>query len=482
MNKTYQYKLDPGSKKIVCPNCGQKKLTRYMDSYSNEFLPLPYGRCDREVNCSYHVNPYREGYQRPTEVAPGTINIVNHPETRPIQVPYYIPREVLYSTLQPADYTKNAFIQNLLKTVPYPFDAKDIEAVTALYYLGTIQGNVGDWYSTYPFIDITGNVRAIQAKQFDGNNHTTSTNFVHSLIARDSKIIGTDQPDWLIKYRQNELKVSCLFGEHLLQKYPVNPIALVEAPKTAVYGTLYLGFPDNPKNLIWLGVYNLSSLTFEKCKILKGRDVFLFPDLSTDGKAYQLWSNKSKEFSERLPGTRFIVSDFLESIAPNNMRERGADLADVLIQMDWRLFRTSTVNRSSIKTFSYQQSAAFDSEKSEKGASPEKTFLLENKDYLKVQDSEKNERSEMLAEIPEATKAPQKAEVVGFDADKNVAFIREPYRGIDFVYTCPSCKSLKMFVRYIEPETGNYFGDNIGRCNMETLCGYDLKPIHHAKN
>jgi len=62
-------------------------------------------------------------------------------------------------------------------------------------------------------------------------------------------------PKWLEAYIRQDKRISCLFGEHLLSKYPNNPIALVEAPKTAVYGTLYFGFPETPKDFIWLAEY-----------------------------------------------------------------------------------------------------------------------------------------------------------------------------------------------------------------------------------
>src|SRR5690606_37948822 len=140
-------------------------------------------------------------------------------------------------------------------------------------------------------------------------------------------------------YNKNEIKVSCLFGEHLLSKYPQNPVALVEAPKTAIYGTLYFGFPEQPTNLLWLAVYNLSSLNLNKCQALKGRNVLLFPDLSKDGKAFELWSNKAAKIQKRLQGTYFHVSDLLEQLASQQDKEQGKDLADYLIKRDWRDFR-----------------------------------------------------------------------------------------------------------------------------------------------
>src|SRR5690606_24183239 len=126
-------------------------------------------------------------------------------------------------------------------------------------------------------------------------------------------------------------------------KYPNNPIALVEAPKTAIYGTLYFGLPNNPKNLLWLAVYNLSSLNLNKCKALKGRNVYLFPDLSKDSKAYNLWSEKAQKIQEQLENAMFKVSDLLEELAPNQDREKGKDIADYLIKLDWRKFRKEEI-------------------------------------------------------------------------------------------------------------------------------------------
>ena len=150
-------------------------------------------------------------------------------------------------------------------------------------------------------------------------------------------------PEWLEAYNKNETKVSCLFGEHLLTKYPHNPVALVEAPKSAIYGTLYFGFPEQPKDFIWLAVYNLSSLNLNKCEALKGRNVYLFPDLSKDGKAFELWSNKANDIQKRLQGAYFHVSDLLEQLAPQQDKEQGKDIADYLIKQDWRLFRKRNV-------------------------------------------------------------------------------------------------------------------------------------------
>ena len=134
-----------------------------------------------------------------------------------------------------------------------------------------------------------------------------------------------------------------MFGEHLLSKYHSNPVALVEAPKTAVYGTLYFGLPQTPESLIWLAVYNKSSFSFDKLKALKGRFVYVFPDLSKDGSTFKEWETKAKEYERGLPGSRFILSDLLEHLAHADDKSKGNDIADYLIKQDWELFRKRNI-------------------------------------------------------------------------------------------------------------------------------------------
>lgn len=347
-NQPYRYSLEKGSKKHRCPNCDKKRFVRYIDTQTGEYLPEQYGRCDRESKCSYHLNPYSDGYAKAiweqeqgnkTEWKPQQPKRINKPVNKPKRA--FIPIEVFNRTR--AGYEQNTFVQNLLTRVAFPFEVQDIEKVISLYHLGTIQNGYRKGAITFPFIDVQGNVRAVQVKQFDKQNHTTGTDFLHSIIEKHHSRNNKPLPEWLEAYNKNETKVSCLFGEHLLNKYHSNPVALVEAPKTAIYGTLYFGFPEQPTNLLWLAVYNLSSFSFDKLKVLQGRFVYVFPDLSKDGNTFKEWETKAKEYESRLPGTRFIFSDLLEQKATPEQREQGADIADVLILRDWRDFRKQPI-------------------------------------------------------------------------------------------------------------------------------------------
>ena len=211
-----------------------------------------------------------------------------------------------------------------------------------LYGLGTVCNGYRVGAVTFPFIDVNGQIRAIQVKQFDEYNHTVGTDFIHSMVDKFYRKRNRPLPSWLEDYLKNEMFVSCLFGEHLLTRYPNNPIALVEAPKTAIYGTLYYGLPDLPDNFLWLAVYNLSSLNFNKCQVLHGRDVFLFPDLSKPGaknNCYELWSRKAEELNLLMPGTCFQISNLLENHATEEERSKGLDLADYLIKLNHQEFR-----------------------------------------------------------------------------------------------------------------------------------------------
>lgn len=351
----YRYSLKKGSKKFVCPNCYKKTFVRYIDTETGDYLPEQYGRCDRESKCSHHLNPYLDGYakmiweqeQKVTGVTKVTVPKQKYFSTQskpqPTPEPVFFDFDTFKQTLQPESYEKNTFVKNLQYRVQFPFEVDEIIKVIQLYRLGTVVNGYRAGANTFPFIDIKGNVRAVQVKQFDETNHTTATDFLHSIIEKHHTRNKKPLPEWLKAYIQQEKRVSCLFGEHLLSKYAQSPVALVEAPKTAVYGWLYLHEYPATKNWIWLAVYNKSSFSFDKLKELQGRDVFTFPDLSKDGSTFKEWETKAKEYENCLPGTRFIFSDLLERLATPEQRESGADIADVLIKQDWRKFRNPNI-------------------------------------------------------------------------------------------------------------------------------------------
>ena len=69
----------------------------------------------------------------------------------------------------------------------------------------------------------------------------------------------------------------CLFGEHLLTRYPERIVALVEAEKTAVIGAGFI--PE----YVWLATGGRSGVN-DRVDILKNRKILVFADwLDTAG-------------------------------------------------------------------------------------------------------------------------------------------------------------------------------------------------------
>jgi hypothetical protein len=345
--------------KLNCPYCGAKKhWQQYLDIETGIVLPKQHGRCDNSQKCGKWITPKETGYAKMIwESEQGVIGVTkvtvpkqNYFRTKPKYRTVYFDFETFKKTLEPSRYSKNVFIQNLLNSEPFPFNVEEVTKVIQLYRLGTVVSNCYMYGAiTFPFIDANNNVRTIQVKQFDETNHTTGTDFLHSIIEKHHTRNNKPLPKWLEAYTKQDKRVSCLFGEHLLSKYPQNPVALIEAPKTAIYGTLYFGLPETSENLIWLAVYNKSSFSFDKLKALKGRDVYVFPDLSKDGATFKEWETKAKLFERQIEGISFKFSDLLEELAPERARSEGDDLADFLIKLDWRTFRKKDIKEQAPK-------------------------------------------------------------------------------------------------------------------------------------
>ncbi len=347
---SFRFKLLKGSKKNFCPLCNKKTLVNYFDFYKKEVLPSKYGRCDREVKCNYHLNPYKDGYlsyqtNKNNIVLKNSIKNNNFSSNRQIEKsPFYFDLEVYKKALNPERFVENTFLKNLINLQKQSsFFIEELFKVVDIYKIGTVTR--GNWKGavTFPFIDLFGNIRTVQVKKFDNNNKTIATNKLDKVVISELKKVQKKTPEWLnkhVEYGDEYGYFTCLFGEHLIGLFPDNPIALVEAPKTAIYCSLYFGLPKKKEDFIFLAVYNKSSFSIDKIKVLERRKIFVFPDLSKNSNTFNEWQEKAKQFEKQLKNTRFIFSDLLEKYATDEDRENGLDIADYLIKQDWRLFRT----------------------------------------------------------------------------------------------------------------------------------------------
>ena len=105
--------------------------------------------------------------------------------------------------------------------------------------------------------------------------------------------LGLASAVWLAEYRQGSQR----FGQ--LIRLSLDTLAGVPSIVWGLFGNAFFCV------FLGLGFSILSGgkdgLNAEKCKVLKGRTVTLFPDLN----GFELWSEKAKEFN-------FSVSDLLE--------------------------------------------------------------------------------------------------------------------------------------------------------------------------
>jgi Domain of unknown function (DUF6371) len=320
----YRFILDKSSKKFICPQCHKKRFVKYIDTETNEYLPNEFGICDRAANCGFTSNPYKAGYLKSELAKSGKDWQLQKPaktyKQSSLKVEakalFPIPDNVLLHTL------KNYESNNLIKFLLTKFDEDALVKQIEDYAIGTVSN-----YTSFPYIDLKGVCSAISLIDYQANGKRNKAEVkarnIHTFLASEYKRKNTLYPDWLTNYLQNETKFSCLFGEHLLTQYPYRPVALVEAPKTAfIAGLCYPQY-------VWVAVGALSYFTKERTKSIKGKEVFVFPDTSTNSRAFNLWHSKCNEFG-------FICIDLIEQLASDAEKLEGFDLVDYVLMFDWK--------------------------------------------------------------------------------------------------------------------------------------------------
>lgn len=306
---SYKYILEPykGNKsRFNCPKCEHrdKTFSLYIDTDTGEYLNSKVGRCNRESNCGFHYTPKQYFQDNGILFEPAQPKVYKpKPKPKPVSL---IPVEYLKASLK--EYETNHFIQYLIKLFGVEITTELINS----YFLATSRY----WNGATVFwqIDIKGNIRTGKIMLY---NPTTGKRVKEPFNHISWVHKALKQPEYELK--------QCLFGEHLINQSFFKPVAIVESEKTAVIASVYL------PQFIWVAVGSLSNLNAEKCKVLKGRTVVLFPDL----KGFEKWSEKANELSSIAD---FKVSDLLERKATEAEKERGLDLADYLIKFDFKDF------------------------------------------------------------------------------------------------------------------------------------------------
>lgn len=305
----YRYKLEPYkgmNTRYFCPNCEHrdKTFSLYIDTETGQYFNQSVGRCNRESKCGHHYTPKQ--YFQVNGIsfdAPKLKVNKTKPKRKPVS---FIPFELFQASLK--DYEKNHFIQYLIKLFGIEITTKIVNS----YFIATSKY----WNGATVFwqIDLNGEIR-------------TGKIMLYSPTTGKRVKEPFNHISWIhkaLKEPEYELK-QCFFGEHLINQFLLKPVAIVESEKTAIIASVYL------TQFIWIAVGSLSNLNPEKCSVLKGRKVVLFPDLN----GYNKWSKIAKEISHMVNCT---ISNLLETNATDFERHNGLDLADYLIRFDYNDF------------------------------------------------------------------------------------------------------------------------------------------------
>ncbi|MFK7811211.1 MAG: DUF6371 domain-containing protein [Maribacter sp.] len=303
VSEVYRYSLDKKSKKFVCPKCGKKRMVKYVDNVSGQYLDSEVGRCDREVNCAYHFTPKLYFANSNTFYTPLLIQNTNCVSKR--TEPTFHNLKLLEASLKYNDC--NNFISFLVSIL----GPKSTASIIDNYKLGT--ANFWNDGTIFWQQDLEGKIRGGKIIIYQKSGRRTKyINWVHSHLIKTKMLSGFN------------LK-QCFFGEHLL-KQNTKPVAIVESEKTAcVMSQLF-------KKYTWLAAGSLRGLTEDKLTSLKQYKVVLYPDLGMlkdEQSPFAIWSKTAHYFSKK--GYDICVSDLLENVATESQRKKGLDIADYFL-------------------------------------------------------------------------------------------------------------------------------------------------------
>ena len=242
--KSYKWVLRKGSRKEVCPACGQRRFVPYVSAADGVTLAGPeYGRCDREQHCGYIKYPSAN----PDATLYDALNLKQSEPKPPMRIDNGV-----VDALRPVPGLFVAWMGGLLTT-------EQIERAACLYELGGYKQRVVFLQRGYD-----GEIHAGKLIEYKADGHRNKDAF--------------PPVQWLHKVRdfapyvRGEELEQCFFGEFLLS-LTSRPVAIVESEKTAVV------LSQLQPSAVWIasgGSQGLKRLQDREC--LNGRDVLLVPD------------------------------------------------------------------------------------------------------------------------------------------------------------------------------------------------------------
>lgn len=326
----YKHILEPsgnGREYHICPNCGVKKFTWYIDVDTGLPLADYVGRCERIYSCGYHYPP-REYFRNLKITNKENMNENELKETTSVVKEERVDRRYPKSV----DYSKNALFCFLVTV----FGKQKVLAAFQKYGVRTsmLFRKDAKYGAVFLMRAIDLLIRQVKEMAYDPNtgkrikggqdvflldynNHCykiDTSNFRINLAGKS-----------LMKDYDFENKL-CFFGEHLLAGGVNKPIAIVESEKTAIICDICM--PD----YIWLatgGKNGCKWTTEEVYQVLKdaNQPIILFPDLN----ATEDWIAKAEKLLAA--GLDVSIYDWEEQKGiTEEDKAKGLDIGDYLIR------------------------------------------------------------------------------------------------------------------------------------------------------
>ena len=214
---------------------------------------------------------------------------------------YTIPYEYISRSLSfdPKKSSFTSFLDSVLDPVV-------VEGLVEQYQLGVTKAGDVIFFQ----IDREGRCRTGKVMKYDpvtghrikDDSSICPVTWIHALMKRR----GLLPEEWALS--------QCLFGEHLLSRYPDRTVALVESEKTAV---ICAGFIPE---YVWLATGGKTCLG-NKLDVLSGRKVVAYPDVD----AYDYWRERLVDYPN------IIVSDYLQKVTGSDPSSSHMDLADLIL-------------------------------------------------------------------------------------------------------------------------------------------------------
>lgn len=270
----YRYILDNTSKKFICPECGQKRFVRMIDTETNQYIASEYGRCDRQESCGYTKYPAQPKKQDEQ------FDIIKGTEAR--------------KTIQHVSNTD--FYKGCCKL----FDKGKVDAAFEKYGIG----GMADGRVVFFQYDLYFNIRTGKIMAYDINT-----------------LKKQDRWSW---FHQKPYRLSqVFFGLHLIrnQDPDIAKIFIVESEKTAILCELM----KKDWSEIYLatgGREMINNARFQP--IMAFKYIILIPDVGC-----------SEYWAQKVPGRvqiwQFEQDEEIKCCYPDELLQNGNDIGDIIV-------------------------------------------------------------------------------------------------------------------------------------------------------